>query len=115
MLDRIGTMSAPGAGLVVRAPEQANGRAASPALVGVSRILPLGLRTGPASVEPLTAREREVLSFVAEGFSNKAVAAELCISERTVRNHLTNIMAKLQVMDRTHAVVTAVRLGWLAI
>jgi len=67
------------------------------------------------NAQPLTAREGEVLSFVAEGYSNKAIAARLCISERTVRNHLTYIMTKLRASDRTHAVVTAVRLGWLAI
>lgn len=65
--------------------------------------------------QPLTDREREVLSLVAEGYSNKAIAFHLCISERTVRNHLTYIMTKLRASGRTHAVVTAVRLGWLAI
>ena len=70
----------------------------------------------PASdAEPMTGRELEVLSLVAEGFSNKLVAAELGIGERTVKNHLTSIMSKLRAADRTHAVVSAVRLGWLAI
>ncbi|MBF8268040.1 MAG: two-component system response regulator [Dehalococcoidia bacterium] len=64
---------------------------------------------------PLTERERQVLSLAAEGFSNKLIAAYLEISERTVKGHLTNTMAKLQAYDRTHAVVTAVRLGWIAI
>jgi DNA-binding NarL/FixJ family response regulator len=63
----------------------------------------------------MTGRELEVLSLVAEGFSNKLVAAELGIGERTVKNHLTSIMSKLRAADRTHAVVSAVRLGWLAI
>ncbi len=63
--------------------------------------------------EPLTSREREVLSFVAEGYSNKLISAELGISERTVKNHLTATMTKLRASDRTHAVVTAMRLGWL--
>ena len=65
--------------------------------------------------EPMTGREREVLSLVAEGFSNKLVAAELGIGERTVKNRLTSIMMKLRAADRTHAVVAAVRPGWLAI
>ena len=65
--------------------------------------------------KPMSGREREVLSLVAEGFSNKLVAAELGIGERTVKNHLTSIMTKLRAADRTHAVVTAIRLGWLAI
>ena len=66
-------------------------------------------------VERMTGREREVLSLVAEGFTNKLVAVELGIGEHTVKNHLTSIMTKLRAADRTHAVVTAVRLGWLAI
>lgn len=64
---------------------------------------------------PLTARELEVLALVAEGHSNKAIGLQLGISERTVKSHLTYIMAKLRTSDRTHAVVTAVRLGWLDI
>ena len=56
-----------------------------------------------------------MLALVAEGFSNKRIGAELGITERTVKNHLTYIMTKLGASDRTHAVVTAVRLGWLAI
>ena len=63
----------------------------------------------------LSYRERQVLSLVAEGYSNKLIAADLDICERTVKNHLTSVMTKLQANDRTHAVVTAVRLGWLAI
>jgi DNA-binding NarL/FixJ family response regulator len=69
----------------------------------------------PVDAQPLTEREKEVLSLVAEGYSNKLVGTRLGISERTVKNHLTYIMTKLRASDRTHAVVTAVRLGWLAI
>ena len=69
----------------------------------------------PPDADPLTEREMEVLSLVAEGYSNKLIAARLHICERTVKNHLTFIMTKLRASDRTHAVVTAVRLGWLAI
>ena len=73
--------------------------------------------SNPTSPEAdrLTDREMEVLSLVAEGFSNKAIASRLLIRERTVKNHLTGIMTKLRASDRTHAVVTAIRLGWLAI
>ncbi|MCI0888411.1 MAG: response regulator transcription factor, partial [Chloroflexi bacterium] len=46
---------------------------------------------------------------------NKIIGDRLVISERTVKSHLTYIMTKLRASDRTHAVVTAVRLGWLAI
>ena len=78
-------------------------------------IRPRHADTAPIDAQPLTEREREVLSLVAEGYSNKLIAARLGISERTVKNHLTYIMIKLRASDRTHAVVTAVRLGWLAI
>ena len=67
------------------------------------------------SAANITEREREVLSLVAEGHANKIIGDELGISERTVKNHLTSIMTKLRASDRTHAVVTAVRLGMLAI
>ena len=69
----------------------------------------------PIGAAPITSRERQVLSLVAEGNSNKLIAGRLGISERTVKNHLTGIMNKLRASDRTHAVVSAVRLGWLAI
>ena len=69
----------------------------------------------PLDAQPLTDREREVLELVAEGNSNKLIGDRLLISERTVKSHLTYIMTKLRASDRTHAVVTAVRLGWLAI
>ena len=69
----------------------------------------------PLEAQPLTDREREVLALVAEGNSNKIIGDQLRISERTVKSHLTYIMTKLRASDRTHAVVTAVRLGWLAI
>ena len=69
----------------------------------------------PANAQRLTDREREVLALVAEGHSNKMIGDRLTISERTVKSHLTYIMTKLRAQDRTHAVVTAVRLGWLAI
>ena len=68
-----------------------------------------------ARATPITEREREVLALVAEGWSNRLIGAYLRISERTVKSHLSNIMAQLQASDRTHAVVIAVRLGWLAI
>ena len=74
-------------------------------------------QTAVAQIEadPITGRERQVLSLVAEGNSNKQISAQLGISERTVKNHLTTTMTKLRASDRTHAVVTAVRLGWLDI
>ena len=67
------------------------------------------------AAQPLSDREGEVLALVAEGFTNKLIGSRLGISERTVKNHLTSIMTKLRAADRTHSVVTALRLGWLAI
>ena len=82
---------------------------------GALVIRPRQTETLPIHAQPLTERELEVLSLVAEGNSNKIIGSHLNIGERTVKNHLTFIMTKLQAFDRTHAVVTAIRLGWLAI
>ena len=62
---------------------------------------------------PLTAREMEVLECVAHGMSNKEIARHLRISEQTVKNHMTAILRKLSVEDRTQAAMYAVRQGWV--
>ena len=67
------------------------------------------------SVESLTPREIEVLELVAEGLSNKAVAARLGISDQTVKFHLTSITGKLGAMNRTAAVRRAVRRGLITL
>ena len=59
----------------------------------------------------LTSREREVLTLVARGLSNRRIARNLGIAEKTVKNHLAAIFPKLQVSDRTQAALYAVRLG----
>ena len=61
--------------------------------------------------EQLTPRELEVLRLVAEGLSNKEIASKLVLSEKTVKNRISNIFAKLRVNDRTKAVVQALRAG----
>ncbi|MFD4719832.1 response regulator [Streptomyces sp. NPDC087659] len=63
--------------------------------------------------EPLSAREREVLVLVARGTSNREIAAELFISEATVKTHLTHIYGKLAVRDRASAVAAAYDRGIL--
>jgi two-component system, NarL family, response regulator DegU len=62
---------------------------------------------------PLTPRELEILARVAEGCSNRTIAQRYGISEQTVKNHLAKILQRLQVPDRTAAVVTSLRNGWL--
>ncbi|MHC4447533.1 MAG: response regulator [Planctomycetota bacterium] len=61
--------------------------------------------------EPLSERERQVLVLMAEGRSNQAIADDLCISERTVKFHVSSILAKLAVKNRTEAVMTAIKHG----
>jgi DNA-binding NarL/FixJ family response regulator len=61
----------------------------------------------------LSGREIEVLRSVARGQSNKIIAAELAISEHTVKNHLKSILSKLNADDRTHAVMIALKRGYI--
>jgi NarL family two-component system response regulator LiaR len=65
----------------------------------------------PAAAEALTDRETDVLGLVAQGRSNKAIAAELHLSERTVRSHVSSILAKLHLSSRTEAALYALRTG----
>ncbi len=62
-------------------------------------------------VEPLSEREQEILALVATGASNKEIAGELFIAEGTVKNHVTNILGKLGVRDRTQAALKAREIG----
>lgn len=66
------------------------------------------------SMQPLTDREMEVLRLTARGFTNKAIAVQLEISDRTVQGHLAHIFDKLQANSRTEAVMRAVSLGWVS-
>jgi NarL family two-component system response regulator YdfI len=65
----------------------------------------------PFGLQPLTPREIEVLAAVAEGYGNKQIAARLDISEHTVKTHLAAIFEKLEVSNRTEAVLAGARLG----
>jgi DNA-binding NarL/FixJ family response regulator len=73
------------------------------------------LRGGPAgrggSLEALTPREREVLGHIAAGRSNREIARALHVSEKTVKAHVSSVLAKLGVKDRTQAAVLAIRHG----
>ena len=64
-------------------------------------------------VDPLTERERQVLQLAAEGLANKQIATSLEISENTVKFHLSSLYAKLGVTNRTEAVRTGARRGWV--
>ncbi|MDH4619225.1 response regulator transcription factor [Brevibacillus sp. AY1] len=67
----------------------------------------------PSIIESLTRREREVLQLMAEGKSNRAIGEFLFISEKTVKNHVSSILQKLNVQDRTQAVVNSIKNGWV--
>jgi DNA-binding NarL/FixJ family response regulator len=64
-----------------------------------------------AALSELTEREREILAFLADGESNPAIAARLHLSPKTVRNHVSSILAKLQVADRRQAMLRAREAG----
>ncbi len=63
--------------------------------------------------EQLTERETEVLRMMAGGYSNKEIAQALFLAEGTVKNHISNILAKMGVRDRTRAVLKALELAWI--
>ncbi|MGJ3204200.1 response regulator [Geobacillus thermoleovorans] len=63
----------------------------------------------------LTQRECEVLQLLADGKSNRAIGEALYISEKTVKNHVSSILQKLNVNDRTQAVVVAIKNGWVEV
>ncbi len=69
--------------------------------------------TGKELYSPLSGREVEILDYIARGNSNKEIAKSLKISDQTVKNHITSILKKLSVNDRTAAVVHALRHGWI--
>jgi DNA-binding CsgD family transcriptional regulator len=87
----------------------AAGRAAAQPLLTVTR------RGEPAAAAapPLTQREKEILSWVAEGLQNKEIADKLDISLATVRNHIHNILEKLEVHSKLEALSLAFRNGWI--
>jgi len=68
----------------------------------------------PAEARP-TPREMEVLKLLTRGFTNKAIAAQMKISERTVQGHIASLFDKLGVSSRTEAVVRAAQLGWVSL
>jgi DNA-binding NarL/FixJ family response regulator len=71
-------------------------------------------RTMEAVVAPLTNRETQILNYIADGNTNKQIARILEISEQTIKNHVSAILRKLNANDRAHAVVLAIRHGWIS-
>jgi DNA-binding NarL/FixJ family response regulator len=67
--------------------------------------------SGPGRAGSLTEREREVLGLIADGRSNREIARALVLSEKTVKTHVSNILMKLDLADRTQAALWAVRHG----
>ncbi|MCX6955203.1 MAG: response regulator transcription factor [Verrucomicrobia bacterium] len=72
-----------------------------------------GKRTAQALADPLSERELAVLKLLADGCSNKEIGSRLNITEGTVKNHMTNVLGKLGVLDRTQAALKARELGYL--
>lgn len=92
--------------------------ASRPELAGkiLNQFQELSVKTeAEALIAPLTTRETEVLNYVAQGYSNKQIAAKLDISEQTIKNHVASIMIKLNANARTQAVVIAVQQGLISI
>jgi two-component system response regulator DegU len=78
------------------------------------RDLPLG-QGAESLISPVTAREQEILNYMAKGYLNKQIALALDISEQTVKNHVTSILRKLNANARTQAVVEAIKHGLVSI
>ncbi len=73
--------------------------------------VPAGLPSASASPDALTPREKEILAYLARGCSNKEIAAECGIAEKTVKTHVSSLLSKLGVADRTQAALYAVKHG----
>ena len=90
------------------------GKSAVNALIAQKLISQITRQTSEPVVEPLTDRELEVLAMAAKGYTNKAIGAQLGISDRTVQGHLAHIFDKMNAASRTEAVMRAVSLGWIS-
>jgi two-component system, NarL family, response regulator LiaR len=88
-----------------------SGEAVLDPVVAARLVEALAAADGQEPLDRLTPREREVLVLVGRGFSNKRIAKELGIAEKTVKTHVGHVLAKLGVTDRTQAAVVAVRSG----
>ena len=90
------------------------GKSAMDATIMRKMISQITRRSEERPIDTLTDRELEVLTLVAQGFTNKAIGVQLGISDRTVQGHLAHIFSKLHAGSRTEAVMRAMSLGWLS-
>jgi len=90
------------------------GNSAMDASIMQKMISQISRRSVEQPIDTLTDRELEVLTLVAQGFTNKAIGVQLGISDRTVQGHLAHIFSKLHAGSRTEAVMRAMSLGWLS-
>lgn len=89
------------------------GKSAVNSLIAQKLISQITRQSSEPIVEQLTEREEEVLTLAAKGYTNKAIGAQLGISDRTVQGHLAHIFDKMNATSRTEAVMRAVSLGWI--
>lgn len=89
------------------------GKSAVNSVIAQKLISQFTRQTSEPVIEPLTEREVEVLTMAAKGYTNKAIGAQLGISDRTVQGHLAHIFDKMNSASRTEAVMRAVSLGWI--
>ncbi|MBS3938160.1 MAG: response regulator transcription factor [Peptococcaceae bacterium] len=88
-----------------------------PVLTGklVSELSRLSKNPAQNNANPLTGRESEILALMAQGLNNGDIAKKVYLSEKTVKNHVTSVLRKLGVTDRTQAVIAGVKRGLVAI
>jgi two-component system, NarL family, response regulator LiaR len=91
-----------------------HGKSVLDAVLAQKLISKLAAPEEPTLIEALTERELEIIALAGKGLTNKAIGAQLGISDRTVQNHLSNIFNKLQAESRTEAVMRAVSLGLIS-
>ncbi|WP_270166240.1 response regulator [Paenibacillus sp. SYP-B4298] len=85
------------------------------AVTGAAAAKESGVKFIAGDNNPLTRREAEVLRLMAEGKSNKLIGEFLYISEKTVKNHVSSILQKMEVDDRTQAVINSIKNGWVTL
>ncbi|QAY68573.1 response regulator transcription factor [Paenibacillus protaetiae] len=84
-------------------------------VTGAAAAKEAGVKFTAGEDNPLTRREAEVLRLMAEGKSNKMIGENLFISEKTVKNHVSSILQKMEVDDRTQAVINSIKFGWVTL